>query len=228
METLNKTAIKKLVEGVPAEGFAEIRLLNPKKTGTIVIRDYLIDGKKRLYVDQHGAERVLKVQKKILLNLSDLNDRLTYEQVRLHPIYVKGANPVLKLINHEVEDNNFVLAKDLEAKANGIIQKLSDDEVKSFARVLLVTIKERSSPTAIKRKLYDKVQEDPQNVINEWENEDRELKIMIRAGIEKGLFTKSNGVFKFKEQTIGTTFELALEWLRENDDLHPSIRKELK
>ena len=229
MEKLSSAAIKKLVALAPESGLAEIRLVNPKRTGTITVRGYNDEtGDFRPFVDQHGNERVIRINKKVLLDLSKLKDQLTYEQVRLHPIYVKGATPVLKLINHEVEDENFVITKDLEAKANGIIQNLKDSELKDFARVLLIPIREGSSITAIKRTLYDKAAEDPTEIINEFENPDRELKSILQKGLEKDLFTKSGGVFKFKGTVMGTSYELAVEWLRENEDILPSIRKELK
>lgn len=229
MEKLSKANVTKLVSQAPKSGRAEIRLRNPKKTGTITVRGYNDEtGDFRPYVDQHGAERIMRVNKKVLLDLSKLKDQLTYEQVRLHPIYVKGATPVLDLINHEVEDEKFVTTKDLEAEANAIIKDLSGKELKAFARVMLVTFAEGSSDTAIKRKLYDKVEADAIEVINEWNDPSKELKELLFSGLEKEVFTKIGGVYKFKGTVMGTSFELAIEWLRDNDDLIPSIRKEIK
>ena len=229
MEKLTKAKVTELAKEAPTSGVAEIRLRNPKKTGTITVRGYNDEtGEYRPYVDQHGSERVMRINKKVLLDLAKLKDRLTYEQVRLHPIYVKGATPVLDLINHEVEDEAFVTAKDLESEANAIVKGLKGKELYAFARVMLVTFAAGSSDTSIKRKLYDKVVEDPMNVINEWNDPSKELKDILLSGIEKEVFTKIGGVYKFNDQVMGTSPQLALEWLRENDDLIPSIRKQLK
>ena len=228
-EKLTKTQVIKLAKDAPTTGIAEVRLKNPKRTGTITVRDYLDDkGELRPFVDQHGQERIIRFNKKMILDLTQLKDQLTYEQVRLHPIFVKGANPVLDLINHEVEDNNFVLQKDLESEANAIVKELAGKALKDFARVMLITFAEGSSDMSIKRKLYDKVEADPKSVINEWNDPSKDIKALIKNGIEKGIFTKIGGVYKFRDQVMGTSYELAIEWMHENDELIPSIRKELK
>ena len=77
METLSKAKVKELLVGVPSKGTAEIRLLNPKRTGTLVIRDYKVDGQVRPFVDQFGNSRVQKIQSKVLVNL-DLNSAESY------------------------------------------------------------------------------------------------------------------------------------------------------
>ncbi len=228
-DKVSNAKVKELVSEAPKSGYAEVRLKNPKRTGSITVRNYIDDnGNNRPFVDKNGNHRVQRFVKKRLLNLSDVNDQLLYEQVRLHPIYVKGANPVLSLVNQETESENFVTKKDLQATADGIIAKLKTKELKDFARILLVTVKDGSSDNVLKKSLYQLAELDPTKIINEWEDPSKELKSLLLVGVEKGVFTKISGIYKFNGTVMGTSFELALEWLRDNDDLIPSIRKELK
>ena len=227
-EKVAQSVVKKLWSEAPSSGLAEISLINPKRTGSITIRDYFVGDDLRPYVNQGGSHRILRIKKKVYLDLSNINDRLTYEQVRLHPIYVSGSNPCLKVTNKEAEAEKFVMMKDLEAQANEIIQKLKNVELEDFSRVLLITVRVGSSDTVLKQALYQLASENPSDVVNAWNDPDREFKVIVRNCIEKRLIDKTHGVFRFKGETIGTSFELAVEWLRTNEDLIPSIRKELK
>jgi hypothetical protein len=228
-EKVSIAKVKELSSDAPKSGFAEIRLKNPKRTGSITVRGYNgEDGNYRPFVDKNGNHRIQRMTKKRLLNLSNVDDQLLYEQVRLHPIYVMGANPVLSLHNHETEAEEFVTKKDLQSKADHIIAKLKSNELYDFARILLVPVKKGSSDNTIKRSLYEISTHDPIKIINEWDDPSKELKSILLTGIEKDVFTKIGGVYKFKGSVMGTSFELAIEWLRDNDDLIPSIRKEIK
>lgn len=228
MEKVSNSRVKELHISAPKSGIAVISLVNPKKTGSITIRDYYEGDELRPYVNEKGGHRILRVKKSVFLDLSKINDRLTYEQVRLHPIYTNGSNPSLKVVNKEAEAEMFVLKKDLEAQANDIIQKLKKTELQDFSRVLLVTVRVGSSETVLKQSLYQLASENPSDVVNAWNDEDREFKVVIRNCIEQKIITKTHGVFRFKGETIGTSFELAVEWLKTNEDLIPSLRKELK
>ena len=230
METIDRARlIKDLTAGVPKKGNVEVRLRNPKRTGSITLRGYTAeDGSHRPYIDVHGNDRVLRITRTLYLNLENDGDRLTYEQVRLHPIFVKGARPVLLLVNHETEADDFVALKDMEAKAMEIIQKLKGAELVDFARILLIVLKPGSSEQVIKRALYEKATNNPHLVLNEWNDELREYKSLIRKGIEKGIFIVKHGRYTFDGQLMGVTFENAVDWLKDNDDLIPSLNKKLK
>ena len=228
-ELISKARVKELAEHAPKSGLCEIRLKDPKRSGTITVRGYNDgEGKFRPYVDQHGQERIKKVQRTIYLNLEKLDDRLTYEQVRLHPIYVDGARPVLAIVNHENEADDFVALKNLESDAMAIISNLKGGELKDFARILLIKVKAGSSDQVIKRVLYEVAEENPANIINEWNDDLKECKAIIRTGIEKGVFKYNQGRYNFKDQLMGTSFDLAVQWMKNNEDLIPSLRKEMK
>ena len=232
-EKVSSTRVKELAKGAPTEGNCEIRLLNPKRSGTITLRGYQdTDGQYRPFVDQHGQHRVLKITRTIYLNMKNLSDQLLYMAAKLHPIYMSGPRQVLKLVDFESDAKDFVVLKDLEAQANDIIRKLSGENLKDFARILLVMVKPGSSDTVIKRALYEKSVEQPEVIINEWNDTARELKAIVRKGLEKGVFTEKGGRITYQPENgqpimMGTSFELAVHWLSENDDLVPSLRKVL-
>jgi hypothetical protein len=227
-KTVSKTMKKELLDGAPTSGQVEVRLRNPKRTGSVTLRDYSVNGRQRPYIDEHGNFRVLRITKNILLNMENENDRLTYNQLKFHPKYTKGGNSVLTLHNIEEASADYVTLKDQEAEANAIVKELSGKKMMSFARVLLIPIKPGSSDSVIKRAIYEKVEANPTLVLEEYNSPDRELKEIIHEGVDADLFNKVNGVYSFKGQTIGTSFEMAISWLKNNDDLLPSIRKELK
>jgi hypothetical protein len=229
IEPVNKARIKELCGDAPSTGNVEIRLKDPKRTGTITVRGYTdAKGRYRPFVDQYGNERVKKFSRTVYLNMEETDDRLTLEQVRLHPLYINGPRPVLVIVNHESDADAYVALKDNEAKAMTVIQALEGDELKNFARVLLIKVKPGSSDKVIKRSIYDVAETNPGLVLNEWNDEQRELKVIIRKGIESGMFEVKHGRYTYQGQLMGATFEQAVDWLQDNDDLVPSMRKNLK
>jgi major membrane immunogen (membrane-anchored lipoprotein) len=229
MENVSQKRVKELADGTPTEGFVEIRLKNPKKTGAITVRDYKDgEGRHRPYVDQYGQPRILKITRTVKLDMKNMDDRLTLNQVSLHPIYVSGATKSLIIINHEEEAVRIVEDKDIEFEAGAIIRKLKGSDLHDFARVLLITVKPGSSDSIIKRVMYESAAEDPQYVLDEWNNPLREHKAFVKKGIEKGIFTQRQGRFSFKGELMGTSFDLAVDWLKENEDLMPQLTKEME
>jgi hypothetical protein len=231
MENVNVSPkrVKELSEGAPKQGLVEIRLKDPKKTGTITVRGYKeVNGQHRPYVDQYGQNRIMKISKTLFLDMVSTDDRLTLQQVANHPIYIKGQWKSLVIVNHEAAAEKLVSDKDSEARAMGIIQKLEGEDLKDFARVLLVTVKPGSSDRILKSVIYEKAAEDPKGILKEWDNPLREHKALLRKGIEKGVFTNRQGRYLFKDQLMGTSFDLATDWIKENEDLMPQLRKEIK
>ena len=121
-----------------------------------------------------------------------------------------------------------IALKDNEALAGKIIADLHGKELQDFARVLLITVKPGSSDKVIKRAIYEKAETEPGEILNEWNDENRELKVILRKGLEKQLFTYRQGRYTFDGQLMGTTFDIAVDWLKANEDFVPSMRKQLK
>jgi len=231
-DKVSQAEIKKLLTDVPNSGMAEIVLKDPKRTGSITVRDYtLVDEEgglvHRPFVDANGNHRIMKYTKRKKLNLSRDNDRLEYQQALLHPHFTAGPNPVLIVNNLEEMANSFIEEKDLVSKVNGIIQKLSGLDLKKFCRVLLISYPTGSSDSAVKRLLYEKAELEPSLVLAEWEDPERPLKELIREGVVKKVFTMTNGRWSCGTTLTGTSFEQTLEWLKDNEDLEPKLRKQI-
>jgi len=65
----------------------------------------------------------------------------------------------------------------------------------------------------------------PQDVIDEWNKRERDWKALIKKGIEKGVFTNKSGRYSYGTELMGTSFEYAVEWLKENEDMIPNLTK---
>lgn len=228
-EALSKAEVKELMVNSPKNGNVEIRLKDPKRTGSITLRGYTgKDGAYRPYVDKYGNERVYKFARTVYLDMNKEDDRLTLQAVVNHPIYIDGPRPVLVVVNHENDADEFVALKDNEALAGKIIADLKGSELKDFARVLLITVKPGSSDMVIKRAIYEKAETNPGEILNEWNDENRELKVILRKGLETQMFIFRQGRYTFDGQLMGTTPDIAVDWLKTNEDLIPSMRKQLK
>jgi hypothetical protein len=214
-------------------GQGEIRLKDHKRTGSITVRGYTDTetGEEIKFIDRFGKERVVKFTRNKTYDLSDINNQLEYFHVMNHPLYVKGPAPVLIMVNHEVDAEGTVLQKDLEADANAIVRNLKGDELRDFARVMLVGKKiivgNATSDAVIKRALYETIESDPRAVITQWEDPDKALKQLLRKGLQNDTFAEKEGVYAFGAQRMGISFDQAIEWLKENEDILPQIRKQI-
>lgn len=237
-ENYTKQEVASLMKGVPVSGQVEIRLVNPKKTGTITVRDYWKDNRDgsrefRPLVDSNGNVRVIKyVKAKKVLNLNTENDRLEYAHLMHHPTYVSCANPVIKLINFEDEAELFVIEKDSEAKANGIISSLSIEKLKDLARVLQIRTRPGSSDIVLKRALYEyaakKKDKDNQvngaiDILNKIESPDYTKKVLLSNAMEKGIVKIVSGRYMFGQTGIGGSFDTSIQWLSENPDVESEL-----
>ena len=75
-EVLNQKEIAELMKGAPAEGIVEVRMRDPKRTGSVTLRGYLLEENgstvRRPFVDSKGNDRVVKYIKKKRLNMLKL------------------------------------------------------------------------------------------------------------------------------------------------------------
>ena len=109
----------------------------------------------------------------------------------------------------------LIIAKDLQG------QKLAD-----FARVLGIQT-ENVYESVIKKAVYNNAENDPKAFLATWEDPERPVKTMLYKGKQRGVFNMVNGVWKYKNVVMGTGIDQCLIWFKENEDLLPSIRKEI-
>lgn len=211
---------KEMASGLPDKGIVNIKIKNPKKTAGLVVRSY----KDRPFLTEDGEQRKYVLDKSIKLNMEEMEERLLYGQLIHHPIF----KSVFDIEDFETEAVNVLEFKKLEQKATDIIMKLSDKDTKDICRLMLIPVSPGSSINVLKKALFDIVDEDPMKFLEAWEDSDKSQKILFRNLIDAGVCIKKNGRYELNGAGIGTTFEQGVEYLKANEDLLPSLRKQLQ
>ncbi|MHA1690184.1 MAG: hypothetical protein ACTSU7_00975 [Candidatus Heimdallarchaeaceae archaeon] len=219
---------KENMKGLPTSGIVEVKLKNPKKSTGIVIRTYGSGNSKRLFLTPDGFERKYKLDGHIKLNMENEEDRLLYGQILHHPVYV--AKGIYEIFDSESESESFLAWKKLEKECADIIMDLSAKDTKDLCRILLIKVRDGSSENVLKKLLFDYVEENPKLFLDEYNSSDKPYKILLRSLMDRGHCEQKNGRFLLMNQSIGTTFEQGVDWLKldENKDLLPQYRKLLK
>jgi hypothetical protein len=210
-------------------GIVEVRMINPKRTGTVTLRDYYDSntGEVREFLDAHGNPRVKKYTKALtVLRLNVENDRLEYEHLKHHPLYVNGSEAILKIVDVTEEAETRTNAR--EAALDALIQAkgLRGDKLYNFARVLGIQTLNQLE-TIVKDKVYDIAEKTPTEFLQAFNDPNRTYKETLHKGKLKGVFAVKNNIWKFRDVLMGANIDEAILWLKDNDDLMPSIRKEL-
>lgn len=211
-------------------GIVSVELINPKRTGSVRVRDYKDSGgNKRKLVDKNGDPWVYMITKNIKLNKAIDDDYRLYLHLKDHPVYVKGNMPSLKLIDEGSESVDFVNTEELAIDAKMIIKRLGESELRDFARVLNVTVAHMKTPIVVKTKCYELANKDPQFVIDMWNDPRRDLRALLYKAMDKGLIEKIDNVLKIKGQNlaVGTSFDQMVLWFEENDNHILGIRHKL-
>ena len=238
MEKLAKAEVKNLTKGLPISGIVEVRLVNPKRTGTITIRGFnSIDDfgnhNWRPFVDSNGSERIEKITRKKMLRLENENDRLLYGQLIHHPHYVNSPRPIIKLVNLEEGAVDFINKREFKNKAETIVSKSSDKELISLVRVLGINIRPRSSFNVIKRELYEfidnydstKRKSNAELLLEEYNSPEYPIKVLLRNAIAQKTVIDSLKRMMFGSVNMGTTFDGAVTFLKNNKDIANELEK---
>lgn len=237
----NKLQIKELTKGISNTGIVEVRLVNPKRTGSITVRDYYeIDQygthEKRYLVDPKGKKRVEKITRKRNLNLSNEYDRILYAHLKNHPLYVKGPNPRLKLVNIEEVSKEFVSQREIKALAEAKISKFNKEDLIDLCRVLLIKINPASSLSVVKRKLFEFIDaidnsskiSNAERILDELESDDYQIKVSLSTAIEMQIVKNSLNRFMFGDINLGSSYGAALEQLKREPTLSEELLKTVK
>tara|TARA_R110002126_G_scaffold94290_5_gene222694 strand:+ start:2649 stop:3395 length:747 start_codon:yes stop_codon:yes gene_type:complete len=229
-----------LAKGAPTKGTIEVRMKDPKRSGSVTLRDFFQenpDGSRehRPFIDAKGSSRVQKYTRKRTLNMTVLNDRLEYAHLKEHPLYVKGSSPVLVLYNFDEEATDYVAAKDAAAEADGIIRKLKTEGLQDLARVLQIKTRPASSDIVLKRALYEYAENQQGSantlgaltVLEQIQSPDYDTKVMLYKALETKEVEVRNGRYLFGQIGLGTTFDVALQFLNDNPDMESELAKKL-
>jgi hypothetical protein len=242
-EKYTKSEIAELIKGAPSKGNVEIRLKDPKRTGTITLRDYILeleDGAVdyRPFIDSNGNHRIAKYKGKKVLRMTNENDRLEYVHLKNHPKYTNGSNQVLLIYNHEEEADNYVALKDAEAEANAKIKTFTGQKLRNLARVCQITVRPGSSETVLKRALYEYADRDLSqggikrtgavDILEQLNSPEYEDKVLLYNAMDKKMVEVKNGRYLFGQIGLGTTFDTALQFLIDNPDISSELSKKLQ
>lgn len=216
-------------KGNSGDRTVEVRLLNPKNTGSLIVRTirHPETGKTIKLVDANGEETTFSLNRsRFFLNLSDPFHANVYEILKVHPIYSNASNPKIRMIDVEQEAQDKLTAIETEDEARGIVRALNSVKLANFARVLGIQT-DNSSETVIKTRLYDYAKSAPVAIVEEWNNPERELKELLHRARQRGVVRISaTGIWSYGNQPMGANFDTALSWLKDNEDLIDIIRKE--
>jgi hypothetical protein len=210
-------------------GTVEVKMINPKRTGTITLRDYHDStGMVVELKDQHGNPRTVKYTRAVkYLNLDNPDDKLEYLHLKDHPLYVKGSKPLIKLVNHVQEAIGNIDKQEAALEAKYEVKNMTSSKAKAFARVLGINVN-NVDDRVVKSKLYDFADNNSDKFMEAFNDPDRELKELAHRGKEKGIFTvKRTGAWYYRDQSMGTNIDNVVIWFKDNEDLLPNIRKEL-
>jgi hypothetical protein len=210
----------------PNKGIVVIEIIDPKRTGSITVRDYTdLDGEPRKLVDARGAARVVTIKNKnVKLDLSKENDRLLYEHIKDHPVYILGGYPCLRLVNTELQAQKHIDRTEMGIDAKSLIKGLGEENLRDLSRLLDISFNATTTINVLKQLLYQKAELEPESVINAWNHPDREMRILVYRGIDKSVIAKRNGVYYMGEVSFGTSFEECIQFLKQHEDLLPNLR----
>jgi hypothetical protein len=212
-------------------GIVKLELINSKRTGSLRVRDFTNpQGEKKQLRDKNNDPWVYMITKNVKLDLSDKEDKALYEHLLDHPYVIGGGGlkPSIKLINEGQDSVDNVNLVENAIKAQNIIMGLSEKELRDFARVLGVELAHKKTPVVVKSLCYDLCKEKPDFVIDMWNNPLRELRGLLHKATDHGLITRVDGVMKYDNLSVGTTFEEAVLWFDKNPDILPGMRNKLK
>lgn len=237
-EKYTKQDIAKMLKGVPESGNVEIRMINPKKTGTITLRDYSVEDENgaldyRPFIDSLGNHRIAKYTKKKVLRMNNDNDRLEFIQLKNHPLYMSGATAIFTLFNYEEEADNYVKLKNAEAEANAKINEFSGISLKNLARVVQIKVRPGSSETVLKRALYEYADSKTDTlgntgaleILKQLSSPDYDTKVLLFNAMDAKFVEVKGGRYLFNQIGMGTSFEVALQWLLDNPEEEAELSK---
>lgn len=222
METQKTKNVKKT-----AGKTIEVRLINPKRTGTLMVRGIANPntGEYMPCVDINGEETAFALTKaKTILELNNPLHKAVYEILQVHPVYVNTPYPKVKLVDVETEASDNLDKKDKEFEAMKIIKELRETKLANFAR--LFNLNMNDSETVLKTRLYSIAQNDPDRILEAFTDPTRELRELIARARSRDIFTTKGGIWYYQKSPMGSNVDAVLNWLLENEDLITVIKKE--
>ncbi|MBR9682119.1 MAG: hypothetical protein GOV02_00410 [Candidatus Aenigmarchaeota archaeon] len=217
------------------QGRIELTLTNPDKAGIFTVGSYWDKelNTHRILKWANGEDRTYKfngaAKSSETLDLNSKDDKLLYEHIIDHPVFVKRPDPIIVLLDLQEEEKKRLGYEETALEAKIVVKELNGKELSDFARLFGINT-ENTAETTVKAAMYEFATDSPEGILREWNAPERVLKELLYRGRDKNVFAvDKQGVWKYNQVTMGVNFDQALLWLKDekNEDLIPTIKKEV-
>jgi len=215
---------------IPNKGTVVITFRNPKKTGMITLRSYRDrNGVWRRLVDENGEERVVRMSSTRILDLSNPLDRNEYECWLHHPVYYDTPNPYIRIIHREKEAKDKVRTALRLTEAIQLLNKAKDYELFVMCRMLGIQVDLRDDVDIWRAELIQRATANPDEVIDLYNRPDRKYYNTFYLAETLGIIVHTaNGMYRYGEINMATSPDLAVQFLKNNDEIYNEIVKKIE
>jgi len=159
----------------------------------------------------------------VALDINDEYDNRVYKFLENHPLVVGGQFFLEDLSAEESKKAEESLAK---ADAVTAAAMLSKKEIEDICH--LIGLNGDWDDNIRKAKVIAYANDNPKRFLEVKADGDAPIKIFIKKCLAKDMFARVNGVYKYGTTTIGLTEDQAVQWVKDNADIHALLKKELR
>lgn len=213
--------IKKGYEKRPTNiRFTPQRHYNQK--GDIVREDFPL-------VDRYGipVDCVTMDVAQLMLDITQESDRLLYENAKNNkPYYLdRLSDPMYYFVDKEEEAEETISDFEKSYEAGKVIFEKTTPELREFARLFSMNT-DGMSDIRVKAEMMEKCTKNPKEVIKIENDPNRPLMEILRKAEHRKVISKKHGVWKWGDTIMGSTYDEAVAWMKNNSDLVTFIEKQ--
>ena len=156
------------------------------------------------------------------LDINDEEDKKVYEFLKDHPLINKG------FVIEDMSAKENAQAEIALAKADSVTAAamLSKKEIENICR--LIGLNGDWDDNIRKAKVISFASDSPKRFLEYLNDADAPFKIFIKNCIDKNIFERVNGVYKYGSTTIGLTEDQSIMWLKDNADIMALLKNQLR
>ena len=156
------------------------------------------------------------------LDLKDEDDKRVFDFLKDHPLIRKGFS-IEDMSEKENKQAEIALAKADSVTAAAMLSK---KEIENICR--LIGLNGDWDDNIRKAKVISYASDHPQKFLVYLNDADAPFKIFIKNCIDKNIFERVNGVYKYGSTTIGLTEDQSIMWLKDNADIMALLKNQLR
>lgn len=156
-------------------------------------------------------------------DINDEDDKKVVDFLREHPLVNNGQFILedLSAKENEKAEESLLKADSVTAAA-----KLSKKEIEDLCR--LIGLNGDWDDNIRKAKIISYASDNPKRFMDALNDKDASIKIFIKSCLDKEIFSKVNGVYKYGTLSIGLTEDQAVLWVKDNADIHALLKNQLR